>query len=119
MRILRKHSALLLRSGSSGAFDEGGKWVEGIAPVPVEIPCCIQPDFDSTLKKFLPDGVHEKDCRVIYTEYQLQGASEESKVVADKLQFEGKTFEVVEIQSWQGAGRIKAWMVVCVRVDEL
>jgi hypothetical protein len=118
MRILRKHRATLVRHNGDGAFNEDGKWVESQMPTTVEIPCCIQPASDPSVKVLIPTSVREKHCKIVYTAIELQGVSEIQNIVADKLIINGESYEVFEVGEWNGAGRIKAWMAVCVREDE-
>lgn len=119
MRILRKHRATLVRHNGDGSFNEDGKWVESQEPYTEEIPCCIQPDSDAAVKVLIPASVREKNCKVVYTATELKGVSEIKNVVADKLVINEETFEVFEVAEWSGAGRIKAWMAICVREDDL
>jgi hypothetical protein len=117
--MLRRDPALLIRHEGTGKFNSAGKWVPNSTPTEIPIRCLIQPDFDGTIKKFKPEGVLEKDCQVIYTEFTLYGASESLGRVADILEFNNQQYEVSEIQNWVGAGRLRAFMVLCIRVDKL
>ncbi len=134
MRILRKHSAILIRPDTNGYYDENGDWHQNLEIsdgeiVGEKIPCCIQPEYDGELQKDLPEGVRAKDCKFIYTEVLLQGASESKSTQADILKFignerygDGETaedYEVFEVQRWLGAGRIDAWMVLAIRRDKI
>lgn len=119
MRILRKHSAVLIRGASDGGYNEDGEWEEDSTPITRTIRCVIQPDLKGSERKYVPDMVNEEDALVIYTEEELIGASEADGTDPDKLTIRGKNYVVLEKQIWQGAGRIRAWMVVCVREDKL
>ena len=119
MRILRKHSAILKRGSTGGGYNEDGEWEEASFPETKIIRCCVQPDLEGTLRKYVPDMVNEKDCIVIYTEEELIGASEVEGTDPDKLEVRGKDYIVLEKQTWDGVSRVKAWMVVCVREDKL
>lgn len=119
MRILRKHNAKLIRYTKKGKYDENGKWVKGSTIKSIPLKCCIQPVFNLTQQLDLPEGVREKDCRVIWTHENLIGASEATKNEADIIEYEGLTFEVYDVGYWNGAGRIKATEAVIVRKDIL
>lgn len=119
MRILRKDSAVLIRQDTPGIWDENGKYIPGTDGTPETIPCAIQPDFGGRDQVDLPEGVRERDARIIYTETLLQGASEQDGVDADVLQVDGKDFEVFNIRRWFGPARIRAYKVVVIRRDKL
>ena len=120
MRILRKDSALRKRRCTNWYFDEGGNKVEGPLESCVPIRCCIQPEsYGAKTQKDLPEGVRERDCRLIYTHEVLIAASEFDNTDADILHFEGRDFEVFECSPWNGAGRIVAWEVTVIRKDVL
>jgi hypothetical protein len=119
MRILRKHSATLIRGATGGGYNEDGEWEEDSSPETKTIRCCIQPDLNGAQRKYKPDMVHEKDCLVVYTEEELIGASEANGTDPDKLTIRGQNYVVLEKQIWNGASRINAWMVICAREDVL
>ena len=119
MRILRKHSATLIRHGVTGKYNEGGEWVESDSPETEPIRCCIQPDSDPATKIFIPTMVREKKCKLVYTEVELKGVSELTDTSADKLIIDGEVYVIFQVSLWNGAGRINAWVAVCVREDEI
>lgn len=119
MRILRKHTATLVRYGVTGVYNEDGEWVETLTPDTTEIRCCIQPDSDPATKIFIPTMVREKKCKLVYTETELKGVSELTDTSADKLIIDGEYYVIFEVAPWNGAGRIRAWMAICVREDEI
>lgn len=119
MRILRKHDAELKRYTSKGGYNEDGEWVEGTTQTTTAIKCCIQPVFNLTRQLDLPEGVREKDCRVLWTHEDLVGSSEVGSVEADIIIYQGKEYEVHDTGDWNGGGRILATEAVIVRRDKL
>lgn len=119
MRILRKHRAELIRYDSKGYYDENGRWVRGTDSKPEPLLCCIQPNFKKDGQKDLPEGVSEKDCRIIWTETELKGASEYGNIEADIVRYQGQDFEVFDADHWYGAGKINAWEGLIIKKDKL
>lgn len=119
MRSLRRHRAILKRRNTYGNYDEDGKWINTVELTETTIPCCIQPDADGSLKRYLTDGVIEKDCKILITEYPLKGSSEADTTENDILNINGKDYEVIRLEPWLGLSRINATLVLAVRKDKL
>jgi len=127
MRILHKHDATLVRFNDVGYWDDNGEWVDSIAESITPIKCCIQPEFSGAkVQRDLPEGVMEKDCRIVWTHTLLKASSELDEEQADVLRFADpnsnaveRDFEVFELNPWNGAGRIVAWEATVIRRDVL
>ena len=120
MRLLNKEKATLLRVDpeNKGYYDSGGKWINTQIRTASTISCTIQPYTALSFQKKLPEGVSQKDCRVIWTETDLQIGSEYSFTEADIIRFNGIDFEVFEVGYWNGPRRIKGCNAILVRKDK-
>lgn len=119
MRSLRKHRVTLKRSVGKGSYNEDGIWVDAVTFSEEEIRCCLQPFKDGSVKQFLPEGVMEKDSKVLITETKLIGSSEESNTQNDIIIIDGVDYDVFQIENWNGLSRIRAYYTILIRSDKL
>jgi hypothetical protein len=119
MRLLHKHRATLLRT-SGGSWTESGRYEEGLREE-IPISCLIQPTFaTSELQKVLPDGIHKKDCREIYTVHELRTGDERTQAKADYVEFKGVQYEVYHVNEWfSGTSRLDHYRCIMIRRDVL
>jgi hypothetical protein len=119
MRLLRKHKVTLSRQTSTGIWNEDGTCSE--TRTDVIIHCLVQPTFaGSQYQKILPSGVHQKDCREIYTHHKLIITDERSQIKSDYITFEGKQYEIFENNEWDSStGRLTHHRAKMIRRDAL
>lgn len=118
MRLLRKHTAQLIRHTISGYYDDDGDWVAGAGDTPTELKCCIQPDYQLSRRVTLPEGVREKDCRIIWTHSDLIGSTEVGAVEADVVVYKGLEFIIWDVGEWDGAHNV-ATEALMIRKDRI
>ncbi len=120
MRLLKRHTATLLRDDKKGTFNLDGSWNTG-SKTEYTFPCLIQTPFrGSQFQIVQPDGVHEKDCREILTKVELFTSSEKDQQVADIVIFQNKEYEVFEVKEVFGAStRTDHYHALMIRRDVL
>lgn len=119
IRILRKRTAILHRfDPSTSGYTETGDYVDGTR-TSCPIRCSIQPAMEGAYQKVLPEGVREKDCRVIHTKEELITGSEAKASKADYLEFDGDVFEVFKVHEWYGASRLTHFQALVIRRDKI
>lgn len=119
MRLLRKHKATLKRS-SEGFWGIDGSYQASL-PDETIIRGSVQPKFrGSEFQKSLPEGIHDKDCKTMYTETELFVGSEKEQRVSDTIVFMNKEYEVYEVEEWfSGTNRLSHYKVIMIRKDKL
>lgn len=118
MRLLRRHTAQLIRHTISGYYNDDGDWVGGAGDTPVELKCCIQPITQLSQRVTLPEGVSEKDTRLIWTRTELSGATEVGSVEADVVVYKGLDYVIWDVGEWEGA-HLSATEAIMIRKDRL
>lgn len=119
MRLLSKTPAILHRHTGNGYYTEDGDWEEGGVKTS-NIRCSFQPAFRSGIyQKTLPDGIHQKDCRSVYTRTELITGSEKEVINSDYLTVNGHEYEVYEVQEWFAANKLTHYQALVIRRDKL
>lgn len=118
MRLLKKHTAQLIRHTVSGYYDDAGNWVAGAGDTPVTLKCCIQPDFKLSRRVTVPEGVREKDCRIIWTHTDLIGSTEVGSIEADVVVYQDLEYVIWDVGEWNGA-HIIATEALMIRKDRV
>lgn len=118
MRLLKKHTAQLIRHTISGYYNDDGEWIAGAGDTPVTLKCCIQPAPQLSMRVTLPEGVREKDCRVIWTHSDLIGSTEVGAVEADIVIYKDLEYLIWDVGEWDGA-HITATEALMIRKDRL
>lgn len=119
MRLINKTPAILHRHLGTGYWDEDGSWKEGGIKT-FDIRCSFQPAFRSGIyQKVLPEGIHEKDCRDLYTRTELKVGNEYEEINSDYLTIKGKIYEVYEVEEWEGARNLTHYKALLIRRDKL
>lgn len=119
MRLLSKTAAILHRHSGNGYYKEDGSWDEG-GYKSHNIRCSFQPAFRGGIyQKTLPEGIHQKDCREVYTRTELLTGSEKDVINSDYLTINGAEYEVYEVQEWFGANKLSHYKALIIRRDKL
>lgn len=118
MRLLRKHTAELIRHTASGYYNDDGDYIEGVGDTPESFKCCIQPDRKRIERVTTPDGVRDRDSRVIYSVTELKGASEVGAKEADIVRYNNLDYVVWDTAPWDGAHH-KFTEAVMIRKDQI
>lgn len=118
MRTLYRHQATLLRKRTGGEYNEDGDWVTGDHVFELNFPCCIQPYTEISEKINLPEGVTEKDCRVMWTHANVLIANEIKQLESDEIRYNGTLYVVYKEGEWNNR-RIKASEAVLIKKDKL
>jgi hypothetical protein len=79
------------------------------------VDCCVQPTSGED-KVSLPEGVRERESYKIYSAVELKTNDEIAGTKADRINLEGKIFEVQTAQNHFGLG-ISHWKSIVVRVN--
>jgi hypothetical protein len=79
------------------------------------VDCCVQPTSGED-KVSLPEGVRERESYKIYSQVELKTNDEISGIRADRVNLDGKIFEVQTAQNHFGLG-ISHWKSIVIRVN--
>lgn len=111
--ILGQRTVQRLRA-TPGTRGADGRWVAG-AFVSAPILAGVQP-MPARVRAALPEGLRERDGRVLFTRADVQPASQFSGAAADRFLIDGVMFEAIDVETWPAV--IAHNRVVVVRVQE-
>jgi hypothetical protein len=94
-------------------------FVEGRAlngkPTTTTIDAVVQPTTGRDVQR-LPENLRETESIAVWCEYELRGASVEGRTLSDRVVWEGRQYEVKNIERWKNLGNyVKA---ICTRVGQ-
>ena len=95
---LRNYALTVTRPDMAGTWQKG-RYIESTKST-FEITASVQPLSPKEME-MLPEGRRNKESYRIYTDTELNPASQDSKINADIIEINGNNFEVLGCNRWQ------------------
>lgn len=113
-------STLYTESVTAARAGGAGSWVDGIyvpaATANIPVICSIQPLRGNETQQ-LPEGRRSIEHMKLYTATKLRAADEKAKTPADIISYDGKTWEVMEVQNWYQTSGLQHYKCVIMKRD--
>ncbi len=94
--------------------------VEGVgiasASTAVTVVASVQPAGANTSP--LPEGVRVEDVKIVYCTTELRTASDPDGNMADRFDYEGRTFEVFQVDNWSSGGQGQYFRAMAARIRD-
>jgi hypothetical protein len=107
--FLQEDTITISRVVSGGNYDSNGIWIPETRNT-LQIQGCVQPLEMFVIDRAGNKRLQKKGCLVVYSEQELQVASENN--TADIVIFQGKEYEVIEKSWWEGV-TMSFWKYQC------
>jgi len=116
--IWKDQVTLYQTAAGEGYYDEDGEWIKASNFVESTLFCCIQPEFRSRKRAIMHRGVAVYDYITLHTKGYIQTADEHTNQEADRVEINGKLYEVAECEQWWAARRLSHYEATLVEVPE-
>jgi hypothetical protein len=113
MRLLRSQEIKVKRR-SAGAYTNG-EWVEGTENS-WTIDVNVQPATPQQLLN-LPEAQRTKSAIEVFTEELLKTADVSDKTSADRIEYNGRTYEVHKVTDWSAHTHLAHYEILAVEID--
>lgn len=113
--VLSQFATPLTIQRRSLGYWSSGRYIGG-STTTISTRAVVQPGANNT--RVLPEGVHVEDAAIVWTSIKLYDAQDPEGQPADRFVWQGRTFEVQQLDDRNADGNGKFWRAVAVRVRD-